>query len=317
MDVSHADIRVGIPLRTSTEFAFDQTVTCDYVDKELNGASAKFSCAITPDDVVKVKYGRDNGEVFAEVAATRLLWALGFGADHMYPVRVICHGCSKDPHSERGWHEGVVTFAYAAIERKLPGKELDTPGLIGWKWPELELVSQEAGGATRAERDALKLLAVVIQHTDSKAGAAAPRLRRQERAKGEDPAACEHPFMMINDLGITFGRANLLNRRVPGSVDLDAWSSTPVFTHDAACVGNISKSFFWNPGIPADQRGGPWQLLSDLLMQLTDQQLHDLFDVARFPDRTWKGKSVSGTVDQWVAAFKAKREEIAARSCGG
>src|SRR5262245_3692063 len=65
-DVAHADILKGPP--DEQGFAFNQTVTCDYVDKKMEGASPKFSCAITPDDVVKVKYGRDNGEVFAEVA---------------------------------------------------------------------------------------------------------------------------------------------------------------------------------------------------------------------------------------------------------
>src|SRR5260221_8204327 len=58
-----------------------QEVTCDYVYKEdLPGTSRKFDCAITKDDVVKVRYGEQNGKVEGEVAATRLLWALGFGA---------------------------------------------------------------------------------------------------------------------------------------------------------------------------------------------------------------------------------------------
>ena len=40
---------------------------------------------------LKVKYGRRNPEPWAEVAATRLLSALGFGADRMYVVaRVHC-----------------------------------------------------------------------------------------------------------------------------------------------------------------------------------------------------------------------------------
>src|SRR5713226_2370215 len=56
-------------------------VTCDYVEKaELPGTSRKFDCAIDPEDVVKVRYGQDNGKVEGEVLASRLLWALGFGA---------------------------------------------------------------------------------------------------------------------------------------------------------------------------------------------------------------------------------------------
>jgi hypothetical protein len=45
---------------------------------------------------VKVKYGAGNSEVYGAVVATRLLWALGFGADAQYPVIVVCRGCSRD-----------------------------------------------------------------------------------------------------------------------------------------------------------------------------------------------------------------------------
>jgi hypothetical protein len=72
-------------------------VTCDYVEAKLSGTSRKFDCAISKDDVVKVRYGRDNAEVEGAVLASRLLWALGFGADRVYPVRVVCRGCSPDP----------------------------------------------------------------------------------------------------------------------------------------------------------------------------------------------------------------------------
>ena len=62
-------------------FKFLETVTCKYDNKKLPGKTPKFACKIDPNDDLKVKYGGNNGEVYAEVAATRLLWALGFGAD--------------------------------------------------------------------------------------------------------------------------------------------------------------------------------------------------------------------------------------------
>ena len=49
-------------------------------------------------------------------------------------------------------------------------------------------------------------------------------------------------------------------------------------------------------------------------MQLTDAQLHDLFDVARFAERK-EGTKRSPTVDEWVDAFKKKRGEIASKTC--
>src|SRR4029453_5192707 len=72
------------------------TVTCDKTDGPSTGKSPKFYCKVPPDDEIKVKYGPSNGEAHAEVVASRLLWALGFGADRMYPVQVVCRGCSAD-----------------------------------------------------------------------------------------------------------------------------------------------------------------------------------------------------------------------------
>src|ERR1041384_2417867 len=88
--VATMDVRIGPRGRGS--FAPEQTVTCDYVDTKLPGNTPKFACRIDGDEV-KIRYGRTNGEVYAGVAATRLLWALGFGADALYPVHVICRGC--------------------------------------------------------------------------------------------------------------------------------------------------------------------------------------------------------------------------------
>jgi len=70
-DVASMDIRTGPKAHGS--FAPDETVNCAYRDKVMSGNSPKFTCVIPPDDEVKVKFGRENGEVYAEVAATRLI----------------------------------------------------------------------------------------------------------------------------------------------------------------------------------------------------------------------------------------------------
>ena len=194
IDVAAADIRRGPA--DDRGFTPGETVTCDFVDKTFSGASPKFACAITPEDVVKVKYGHDNGEVFAEVAATRLLWALGFGADHEYPVRVVCHGCSREPVDQHEPQDGTVVFDYAAIERKMPGHALGTTGVVGWKWPELDLVSENAGGAPKAQRDAQQLLACDDPAHGQQARTAASSVCSASRATR---ASCAPPFMTLND----------------------------------------------------------------------------------------------------------------------
>jgi hypothetical protein len=156
-DVASMDLRAGP--EGPGAFPPDGTIECKYLDKRMSGATPKFACVIPPNDELKVKYGKDNGEVYAEVAAARLLWALGFGAERMYPVQVVCTGCPASI---------LPDTKFSSVQRKLPGTDLETAEIAGWAWPELDLVDPAAGGATRAQRDALKLLAALIQHTDSK-----------------------------------------------------------------------------------------------------------------------------------------------------
>jgi len=293
-------------------FAPNATVACDYVNRRSSGHSPKFLCAIAPGDEVKVKYGQENGEVYGEVAATRLLWALGFGADHMYPVKVDCRGCSKDPAHDKETREPEVLFQPAAVERKMPGEAMESFPDEGWSWQELELVSEAAGGAPRAHRDALKLMAVLLQHSDSKASNQRLVCLNSHVEEGQ----CSETFMMINDLGLTFGRASVWNTAAEASVNLEAWEKTPVWADSPRCIGNITKSVTGTLDHPVISEEGR-AFLADLLMQLSDTQLHDLFAVAQFPLRSlgMKPAKPMTTVDQWVDAFKAKREEIVNRSC--
>jgi hypothetical protein len=52
-------------------------------------------------DEVKVRYGPDNGEVQGAVLASRLLWALGFGADQSLSrardLPGLLHGSMDEP----------------------------------------------------------------------------------------------------------------------------------------------------------------------------------------------------------------------------
>ena len=272
-------------------------VTCDYLDKKMSGTSPKFTCVVPPDDELKVKYGRDNGEVFAEVASSRLLWALGFGADHLYPVSVVCHGCPSK----------ITGTEFASIQRKMPGKEIEAGEHTGWAWPELDLMDSEAATAERPERDALKLLAVLLQHTDSK-----PEQQRllcvdAEKGKG---APCTKTFMMVHDLGLTFGRANYLNRNRVASVNFPEWSRTPVWKDSTGCTANMAKSRRGTLDNPVISEAGR-RFLADLLARLSDTQLTDLFTASRIANRSGS----TATVQQWVDAFKQKRNEIVTRTC--
>ena len=316
--VERMDLRAGPD--DPRRFPFLATVACQYENKPLRGHSLKFACSLADGHSVKVKVGDTNGEVFAEVAASRLLWALGFGADHVYPVRVICRGC---PARLGGRHtpEGDV-FEAATIERPLEGAVFD--GDDGWAWRELDRVDPQRGGASRAERDALTLLASFLQHTDSKA--------EQQRLlclgePAERPATtCARPLLMLNDVGLTFGAANFLNDNGMGSANFRAWSAEPIWKDRVRCVANLRPSFsgtLTNPHIGEAGR----QMLAGLLHRLSDHQISDLFDVSRMAQRRREiavptaselpGTAIVGGTPtaEWVRVFKEKRDAIATARC--
>ena len=293
-------------------FAPDQAVECEFSPSKQTGSSKKFNCMLADGDVVKVRYGADNGEVEGTVLASRLLWALGFGADAAYPVRVICHGCSDDPWNKRERTHETHEFNIAIIERKAPGHEMHGDP-DGWSWTELNFVDDTQGGAPRHQRDALKLLAVFIQHTDNKA----VQQKLYCLPKGlTDDGTCTRPFLLVHDVGLTFGHANYLNRNNTSSVNFEQWSETPVWRDKEKCVGHLSKSSTGTLGDPKISEEGR-AFLAGLLDQLTDTQLSDLFTIGHVEWRSRKPGSPKppASVDEWVNAFKQKRAEIDTTRC--
>src|SRR5262249_31998082 len=101
----------------------------------------------------------------------RLLWALGFGAAISTPVKVICVACPPDPWNQPQPIQGKTIFKEAVIQELKRGKEITIQGEaeVGWSWKkDLPLVSNAPAGATRAQIDAPKLIAVLVQQGDSK-----------------------------------------------------------------------------------------------------------------------------------------------------
>jgi hypothetical protein len=102
----------------------------------------------------------------------------------MYVVqKVRCLGCPTLPfpalkcHEKTGLkaacllgaHDGVIEFDPAVIERRLEGQPIEAFDGQGWAWYELARIDPSKGGASRAEVDAFRLIAVVLAHWDNKA----------------------------------------------------------------------------------------------------------------------------------------------------
>ena len=153
--------------------------------------------------------------------------------------------------------------------------------------------------------DGLKLLAVFVQHSDSKPEqqevVCAPGGVKRDHAGNE---TCTSPWLVVKDLGVTFGKATALNN---SKMDLDDWSGAHIWRVGMPCVGDLPRSLTGSLENPRISEAGRVFLASRLLL-LGDQQIRDLFRAAMAERR-------GGTVDEWVRVFKRKRDEIVQAHC--
>ena len=75
---------------------------------------------------------------------------------------------------------------------------------------------------------------------------------------------CNDPFLMVSDVGLTFGAATLANANQASGVNLKRWRETPVWKDGPGCVGNFEKSFTGTLDEPVISEAGR-RFLADLL----------------------------------------------------
>jgi hypothetical protein len=296
-------------------FGSEDLVECQYVPSAATGMTPKFTCLLRTGESVKVKYGR-SPELAAEFGATRLLSALGFGADRMFLVpRVRCFGCPLDPfrlqqatdlvRGQRLLEKALdysrwTEFEWAAIEREPDAPEITAGGAPGWAWWELDRVDPSSGGASRAEIDAFRLMALFLAHWDNKS-----ENQRLVCLSGEpDGQRCASPFAMIDDAGATFG---------PAKVDLEGWRAAPIWTDRATCRTSM-RTLPHRGATYSDARisEAGRRLLASRLSRVTDADVRDLVVAARFA--AFDGSEAeSREVAGWVETFMDKVREITDR----
>lgn len=317
-------------------------LVCKFLPGRTGGTVPKFECVFEGGSVLKVKYG-GNPEIYTEVAATRLLQALGAGADRMYFVgRLRCFGCPADPFAllscfsspfaeqrrqcapvfgiRRGTdgqlkvdvnYGSYVDFTNVSIERRLDGRAIKAGDLDGWSWGELDRVegTPAARGARRAERDALRLLAVLLNDWDT-------HLDNQRLVCLDDTlagdAGCHHPFAYLQDVGASFGGVGGPPRAL--KLDLDGWSAAPIWKDEARCLVAIQSprmhgATFGEATISEAGR----QFLAQRLARLGREQVRDLFEGAHFAAYP-SASPASRDVSRWVGAFEDKVRKISERS---
>lgn len=301
--------------RLDSDPSHPQALECMFAVEEVGGTAPKFECTLDNGEKLRVKYGR-TPEIPSEVAAARLLHALGFGADDVMMVpKLRCYGCPAEPFVTMrtlglaGAHElyGKVMnkesykdFEWVAVERKHWGRPIETKEIEGWAFFELDLIDAKKGGAPKAHVDALRLLAVMLAHWDNKSEN--QRLVCLSEKDWPDGGKCSRPLAMLQDVGSSFG---------PRKVDLPKWEQTPIWSDRAGCVATMD-SLPYNGATfkPTKISEGGRQHLASLLRQLTDQQITGLFSGARFDQSKGLIGFTATPVPEWTRVFKKKVREI-------
>jgi hypothetical protein len=295
--------RVDFTADPNTGVVDPTLTTCTYEPDAVSGTTPKFDCKLTNGETVKVKYGYTK-EIPSEIAATRLLHALGFGADRVSRVETVrCYGCPFQPfHMRALWEMVSLTnymdkrldysryrdFTHVSVERNLDGEAIEAGPERGWAFYELKHIDPRQGGATRAEVDALRLIAVFLHHWDNKTAN-----QRLTCPDAETAANCTQPLAMIQDVGSNFG---------PKKPDINSWRSRPVWADDRSCTLSMASMPYDGGTFEPVQIGDEGRrLLGERLQQLSRAQIESLFHAAGFDD-----------VAQWTAVFEDKVRQITA-----
>ena len=291
------------PFDPSTPFA------CRFKTGEITGTTTKFDCILDDGSEVKVKYG-SLPEPRAELAATRLLAALGLAADHMSWVeKLTCHGCNFSPYrigrlAEYYYARELVdwlsrpmthVFEGVSVERKYEARSINLVSMNGWSFAELDKVDAAKGGATRAEVDALRLIAVFLAHWDNKPPNQRIVCLDSKKGDSDDPR-CNQPLLMLQDVGATFG---------PTKMRIEKWKAAPIWSDATSCRVDFTTMPYHGDGFPAvtiSEEGRA--LLASRMRQLSERQVSDLFTAAHFPEPA-----------AWTQVFLSRVAAITGRSC--
>jgi hypothetical protein len=142
---------------------------------------------------------------------------------------------------------------------------------------------------------------------------------------------CDMSVMLVQDVGATFGGGGAFTSNTGAKMNLDVWSKTSLWNKvgtdgsPKSCQATLHNSLtakdgLSNPTISEEGR----RFDAGLMCQLSDHQIADLFTAARASempeyhnkDGSFKtGVTDASVVQKWVAAFKQKREDLAAGRC--
>jgi hypothetical protein len=270
-------------------------------------------------------------EVFTEVAASRIMWVLGFPADHVYPLgSVACIGCGDDPFTNdlkgntASLKDAPTVFKVVSAEREVPWYTIQPEGDDTWAWTDAAKFYSDGTWThqQKVEYDAYRLALGLIHYHN--AIAQQNRLScAQFAAKVEgQPKACTQPMIYVQDLGSTFGKAkgmmDVFGQNPRGS--FSDWESQTVFTNLGSC--ELLATLEGNKRVLKDAQ----DLMIQRLGRLDPQTVRTIFRTARFQMMDQKQvqrlrevgatNSEEAALDEWTNTFLKRIEEIrTAKNC--
>ncbi len=264
-------------------------------------------------------------EVFTAVATTRIMWILGFPADHVYPAGAAsCIGCTDDPFGKKladntaSVKDAPSTFKIVNAERDLPLDQIDPDNDETWSWTDAARFYSDGEWThqQKVEFDAYRLALGLIHYYN-----ALPQQNRLVCAEWDSTAEgqtkiCKKPLIYVHDLGSTFGKKrsafDLFGTNPRGI--FAAYEPQTVFLNPANC--ELRATLLGDKQVLKEAQ----DLMIQRLARLDRETVRSIFRVARFNMMDQKqvqrlraagSKNIDEAVlDEWTNAFMKRIEEV-------
>jgi len=290
-------------------------------------------------DRVKVKYLKPPypnhdprfNEVFTAVAATRIMWVLGFPADNVYSAgAAACIGCGPDPFGNKladnraSLKDTPDSFKIVNVERELALDQIAPEDDETWSWDDTArfYADGEWTHQQKVEFDAYRLALGLIHYHN-----ALPQQNRVVCAEWEGGASgatrhCRKPMIYVHDMGSTFGKKrsafDLLGTNPRGSYR--AWQPQTVFIHGEKC--ELRATLLGDKQVLKEAQ----DLMIQRMARLDRDTVKAIFRTARFQlmdqeqIKRLRGKgsqnAEEAALDEWTNTFMSRVEEIrGAQNC--
>jgi hypothetical protein len=264
-------------------------------------------------------------EVFTEVAASRILWVLGFPADHVYPLgSAACIGCTADPFGSNlkdniaSLKDGPTIFKVVSAERETPWERINPEGDETWSWSDAAkfYADGEWTHQQRVEYDAYRLALGLFHYHNAIAQQNRLACAQWAPEMTGQPRVCQRPMIFVQDLGSTFGKAkgamDLFGTNPRGS--FSDWESQTVFTNPQSC--ELRATLDGDKHVLKEAQ----ELMIQRLGRLDPQTVRTIFSAARFQMMDQKQlhrlrdsgsqSPEEAALDEWTNTFLKRIQEI-------